>query len=75
MKTLFSLLLAVVSQLTTPGHLFVHMTPGFEVIVDGTSVGMTANDVGGKIVDQVDVNPVIVSGNSAIAADALIVCR
>jgi acyl-CoA synthetase (NDP forming) len=27
------------------------------------------------IVDQVDVNPVIVSGNSAIAADALIVCR
>ena len=27
------------------------MTPGFEVIVDGTSVGMTANDVGGKIVD------------------------
>jgi hypothetical protein len=50
-KTLFALLLAVVSQLTTPGHLYVHMTPGFEVIVDGTSAGLTANDVGGKIID------------------------
>jgi hypothetical protein len=50
-KTLFSLLLAVVSQLTTPGHLFVHMQAGYEIIVDGTSIGVTANDVGGKIVD------------------------
>jgi hypothetical protein len=50
-KTLFSLLLAVVSQLTTPGHLFVHMPAGYEIVVDGTSVGVTANDVGGKIVD------------------------
>ena len=51
MKTLFSLLLAVVSQLSTPGHLFVHMNSGFEVIVDGTSAGLTADDVGGRIVD------------------------
>src|SRR5438270_3376367 len=50
-KTLFSLLLAVVSQLTTPGHLFVHMAAGYQVIVDGNSVGVTAYDVGGKIVD------------------------
>lgn len=51
MKTLFSLLLAVVSQLSTPGHLFVHMNSGFEVIVDGTSAGLTADDVGGRMVD------------------------
>ena len=53
MKTLFSLLLAVVSQLTTPGHLFVHMNPGYEVLVDGMSAGLTADDVGGRIVDLV----------------------
>ena len=51
MKTLFSVLLATVSQLSSPGHLFVHMTGGYDVLVDGASMGLTDNNVGGKIVD------------------------
>jgi hypothetical protein len=51
MKTFFPLLLAVVSQLSIPGHLFLHLNAGYEVIIDGTSYGLTSDDVGGKIVD------------------------
>ena len=51
MKTFFSVLLAVVSQIANPGHLFLHLGAGYEVIVDGTSYGLTSDDVGGKIVD------------------------
>ena len=51
MKTFFPLLLAVVSQLSIPGHLFLHLNAGYEVIVDGTSYGLTSDDVGGKIID------------------------
>ena len=51
MKTFFPLLLAVVSQLSIPGHLFLHLGAGYEVIVDGISYGLTSDDVGGKIID------------------------
>jgi len=40
-----------VSQMSIPGHLFLHLSAGYEVIVDGTSYGPTSDDVGGKIVD------------------------
>ena len=54
-KTLVAaLFLAVVSGSQPPGRLFVHMSPGFEVIVDGAATGLTTADVGGKIID---VNP------------------
>jgi len=51
MKTFLSLLLAVVSQMSVPGHLFLHLGAGYEVIVDGASFGLTSDDVGGKVVD------------------------
>ena len=52
MKTLLlGLLLATAAEAQSTGRLFLHMVPGFEVVVDGTSNGVTTADVAGKIVD------------------------
>jgi hypothetical protein len=48
-----ALLLAALSAGDTGGRLFVHIAPGFEVIVDGTSTGLSSREQGGKIVDLV----------------------
>jgi len=51
-KTLITaLLLAAVSAGETGGRLFVHINAGFEVIVDGTSTGLSSIEQGGKVVD------------------------
>src|SRR5438128_3176149 len=53
-KTVFAVIvLAVLSAGETAGRLFVHIAPGFEVLVDGVSAGVTTADVGGKIVNLV----------------------
>ena len=52
MKTLFAgLLLAALATGDTSGRLFVHIGPGFEVIVDGTSTGVSSAEQGGQVVD------------------------
>jgi hypothetical protein len=43
--------LAALSAGETGGRLFVHISPGFEVIVDGTSTGVSSAEQGGQVVD------------------------
>src|SRR5206468_2340033 len=51
-KTLFAgLLLAALATGDTSGRLFVHIGPGFEVIVDGTSTGVSSAEQGGQVID------------------------
>jgi hypothetical protein len=52
-KTVFVtlLLLPVMAFAQPPGRLFIHMAGGYEVVVDGTSVGLTSNDIGGRSID------------------------
>ena len=47
------IVLAALSAGETAGRLFVHIAPGFEVLVDGVSAGVTTADVGGKVVNLV----------------------
>jgi hypothetical protein len=48
---LLALLLAVLLDVAAPGHLYVHMDPGYEVVLDGRSAGVTGADAGGRIID------------------------
>jgi len=52
-KTIFFTLLVLpaVAFAQAPGRLFIHMAGGYEVVVDGTSMGLTSNDIGGRSIE------------------------
>ena len=52
-----ALLLAAAYGGETGGRLFVHVSPGFEVIVDDASVGISTSDEGGKLIRNLAPGP------------------
>lgn len=52
-----ALLLAVMSSSQPNGAVFVHMTPGMQVLIDGVAAGVTTSEEGGKLVKGVTPGP------------------